>query len=229
MKVLFLIMSHETEDNNFLNYKRIWDEQILNLDKNKFNIEFKFLYSNNNISDEYIVEGNNLITKCNENYWYALLQKVLCGFDFFIKNNFDLVFKTNLSTIVNFEKLYDYFLNISSDREFVYDGITSQYHNYTFCSGAGMLLNRKSVELVLNNKDKLDESWTDDIFIGYVLNKLHNILPNEGNLNRYDIFQENSHFTKEDILNSTHIRIKVRKNDLDTIYSNQVYNYLLNN
>lgn len=220
-------MSHKTEDTNFLNYKRIWDEQILNLNKNKFNIEFKFLYSNNNISDEYIIEGNNLITRCNENYWYALLQKVLCGFNFFIKNDFDLVFKTNLSTIVNFESLYDFCLNISPDREFVYDGITGQYKNYTFCSGAGMLLNRKSVELILNNKDKVDESWTDDIFIGYVLNNLYNIHPNEGNLTRYDILYENSNFTKDDILNSTHIRIKVRKNDLDTIYSKKVYNYLL--
>ena len=92
-----------------------------------------------------------------------------------------------------------------------------------------MLLNRKSVGLVLSNKDKLHESWTDDIFIGYILNKLYNILPNEGNLNRYDIFHENSHFTKEDILNHTHIRIKVRKNDLDMTYSNIVYNYLSNN
>lgn len=222
-------MSHETEDGNFLNLKRIWDEQILNLDKNKFDIEFKFLYSDNNISDEYIIEGNNLITKCVENYWYALLQKTLCGFDFFMKNDFDLVFKTNLSTIINFEKFYEYCKQIPQSREFVYDGIIGQHQGYSFCSGAGMLLNRKSVGLVLSNKDKLHESWTDDIFIGYILNKLYNILPNEGNLNRYDIFHENSHFTKEDILNHTHIRIKVRKNDLDMTYSNIVYNYLSNN
>lgn len=228
MRVLMLIMSHETEDSNFKNYKRIWDEQISNLDKNKYNIEFKFLYSDNNISEEYEIEGNNLLTKCIENYWFALLQKVLCGFDYFIKKDFDLVFKTNLSTIVNFEKLYDYFLNIPIDREFVYDGITSKYKDYFFCSGAGMLLNRNSVELVLKHKHEINESWTDDIFVGYILNKIHNISPNQGNLNRYDIFQENSHFTKEEILNSTHIRIKVRKNDLDTIYSNMVYNYLLN-
>ena len=31
MKILILIMSHETNDINFINYKRIWDEQISNL------------------------------------------------------------------------------------------------------------------------------------------------------------------------------------------------------
>jgi hypothetical protein len=32
----------------------------------------------------------------------------MSGFDYFIKNDFDLVFKTNLSTIINFEKFYEY-------------------------------------------------------------------------------------------------------------------------
>jgi hypothetical protein len=136
-------MSHETDDSNFLNYKRIWDEQIRKLDKNKFNIEFKFLYSNNNILNEYEINGNNLITKCLENYWFALILKVMSGFDYFVKNDFDLVFKTNLSTIINFEKFYEYCEQIPQSREFVYDGVIGQYDNYSFCSGAGMLLNKK--------------------------------------------------------------------------------------
>ena len=35
MKILVLIMSHETNDNDFINYKKVWDNQILNLDKSK--------------------------------------------------------------------------------------------------------------------------------------------------------------------------------------------------
>ena len=104
MKILVLIMSHETTDSNFVNYKRVWDEQISKLDTSRFNIEFKFLYSNNEISEEYLIQGNNLITRCYENYWFSLILKVMSGFDYFIKNDFDLVFKTNLSTIINFEK-----------------------------------------------------------------------------------------------------------------------------
>jgi hypothetical protein len=77
MKILVLIMSHETNDNNFINYKKVWDNQILNLDKSKFNIEFKFLYSDNTIEEKYQIQGNNLITKCNEDYWHSLLLKVM--------------------------------------------------------------------------------------------------------------------------------------------------------
>jgi hypothetical protein len=226
MKILILIMSHKTKDESFTNFKRIWDEQISNINTSKFNIEFKFLYSDNKISEECKIQGNNLITKCDEDYWYALLLKVITGLEYFSQNNFDLVFKTNLSTIINFDKFYEYCSQISKDRKYVYDGLVGNYQDYYFCSGAGILLNTKSVNLILDNKNLLNETWTDDIFIGFVLNKLNGIQPNYGNINRFDIVNENSIFTKEDINNNTHIRIKVRTNNLDITYSNLVYRYL---
>jgi hypothetical protein len=217
-------MSHKTDDNIFLNYKRIWDEQIQNLKYSNF--EFKFLYSDENISEEYEIQGNNLITKCVENYWTALLLKVINGFEYFIQKDFDLVFKTNLSTIINFEKFHEYCEQISKSREFIYDGIFGNYEDYYFCSGAGMLLNKPSVNLILNNRWRIDNTWTDDIFIGFVLNKLNGIKPNEGNINRFDIGSNIPQFSKEDIINHTHIRVKVRVNDLDILYSNLIHNYL---
>jgi hypothetical protein len=218
-------MSHKTNDDVFINYKRIWDEQITNLNLPNFN--FKFLYSDNNISDEYVVQGNNLITNCVEDYWVALILKVINGFDYFIQNDFDLVFKTNLSTIINFEKFYEYCEQISKSREFIYDGIVGNYQDYFFCSGAGMLLNKPSVNLILNNKWRLDDTWTDDIFIGFILNKLNGIKPNEGNISRLDIINKNTKFTREDIINNTHIRVKVREHNLDIEYSNLVNKYLI--
>jgi hypothetical protein len=227
MKILVLIMSHETNDNNFINYKKVWDSQIFSLDKSKFNIEFKFLYSDNTIEENYQIQGNNLITKCNEDYWYSLLLKVMNGFDFFIQNDFDLVFKTNLSTIINFDKFYEYCCQIDNSREFIYDGTIGDYQNYSYCSGAGMLLNKNSVNLILNNKEHLSESWTDDIFIGFILNKLNKIKPCPS-LSRFDIIKENQQFSKENILNNTHIRIKVRIGDFDIKYTNIVYDFLTN-
>jgi hypothetical protein len=228
MKILVLIMSHETTDSNFVNYKRIWDKQISNLDTTKFNIEFKFLYSDNGISEEYLIKGDNLITKCVENYWYALLLKVMSGFDYFIQNDFDLVFKTNISTIINFEKFYEYCVQIPHSREFIYDGVVGQYQDYSYCSGAGMLLNKKSVFFVLNSKEYLNEQWTDDIFIGFVLNKLNGIQPC-GFLTRFDIIGPNTQVNEDVIKSSSHIRIKVRSGNLDEHYTNVVYSILQQN
>lgn len=218
-------MSHETTDSNFVNYKRVWDEQISKLDTSKFNIEFKFLYSDNNISEEYSIQGNNLITQCFENYWFALILKVMSGFDYFSKNDFDLVFKTNLSTIINFEKFYQYCEQIPQSREFVYDGVVGHYHDYSYCSGAGMLLNKSAVNIVLNSKEHLNESWTDDIFIGFILNKLNNIEPC-GQLTRFNIIETNAQITEDDIKSHSHIRIKVRSGNHDELYTNMVYGIL---
>lgn len=139
MKILILIMSHNTTDKSFVNFKRIWDEQILKLNTSKFNFEFKFLYSDNEISEEYQIQGNNLITKCVEDYWYSLLLKVIKGFEYFTQNDFDLVFKTNLSTIINFDKFYEYCEKISEYREYVYDGLVGYYQGYNFCSESNVI------------------------------------------------------------------------------------------
>ena len=218
-------MSHETNDINFINYKRIWDEQISNLNYDKFNIEFKFLYSNESITEDYTIDGNNLITKCPENYWYSLALKVMSGFDYFVKNDFDLVFKTNLSTIINFEKFYEYCNQIHNTKEFVYDGVVGHYQDYSFCSGAGMLLNKKSANLVLDNKNQLNEIWTDDIFIGFILNKLNGIQPC-GELTRFDIHHTNTEVTSDLVKLHSHIRIKVRSGNHDELFTNLVYNIL---
>jgi hypothetical protein len=149
----------------------------------------------------------------------------MSGFDYFIKNDFDLVFKTNLSTIINFEKFYEYCEQIPQSREFVYDGVIGQFDNYSFCSGAGMLLNKKSVNIVLNSREHLNESWTDDIFIGFILNKLNGIQPC-GLLTRFDIDTNNRQVNEDAIKSSSHIRIKVRSENLDEHYTNVVYNIL---
>jgi hypothetical protein len=133
-------MSHYG-DEIFDNYKHIWDIKI-SLIKEKYPIDVLFLYSDDKIENDYIVVGNKLISKCIENYWTALLTKVMNGFDYFKNNNYDLVFKTNLSTIINFDKFYEYCSSINTD-EIIYQGVTGSYLDYVFCSGAGMLLNQK--------------------------------------------------------------------------------------
>ena len=149
----------------------------------------------------------------------------MSGFKFFYNNDYDFVFKTNLSTIVNLKKLYDY-ISIINNEQTVYEGVVGTYDNYKFCSGAGMLLNKKSVKIILENENLINSSWTDDIFIGYVLNKLNNIQPSYVGLNRYDV-TENTIVT-EDLKNYTHIRIKIRKKNKDIYFTNEVFKKIYN-
>lgn len=220
-KVLILVMSHEG-DETFKQYKEIWNQKI-NIIKHKFLIDVLFLYSDEKLDTDFALVGDRLISKCEENYWQALLTKTITGFKYFSSKDYDLVFKTNLSTIINFDKFYEYCLSVNCEN-FIYEGRVGKHLDYEFCSGAGMLLNKKTVNLVLNNINKIDDTWTDDIFIGYVLNKLNGIQPIENGLNRFDILSEIT-LTNE-IKNYTHIRIKIRKEDKDYFYSKKVFNIL---
>ncbi len=216
-------MSHEG-DETFKEYKKIWEQKINVINNNPF-IDVLFLYSDENLDNEFIVVDNKLISKCEENYWQALLTKTINGFKYFANKDYDLVFKTNLSTIINFDKFYNYCSSIDCEK-FIYEGRIGVHLDYTFCSGAGMLLNKKTVNLVLDNTDKIDTTWTDDIFIGYILNKLNNIRPLENGLSRFDVLSEIE--LNDTIKNYTHVRIKIRRGDSDVLYSKKVFNLLYN-
>jgi hypothetical protein len=221
-KILVLVMAHNQSDEVFKNYKRVWDLKIDNV-RNRLPIDIIFLYADENITEEYKLIGNHLTTKHEENYWSALLHKVISGFKYFSKSDYDLVFKTNLSTLINFDKFYEYCRGLNVDN-FIYQGFIGEYDGYKFCSGAGMLLNKRSVDLVLDNLNLVNEKWTDDIFIGFVLNKLNNIMPEYAGLNRLDITQDTR--LPDNLKTYTHIRIKIRRDDKDILYTNKVFNLI---
>jgi hypothetical protein len=226
MKVLVLVMAHETEDAVFKGYKDVWDKKLSIIKNKGYNIDVLFLYSNENLSEKYTIIDNNLYTKCKENYWNSLLLKSMSGLDFFIKNDYDLVFKTNLSTIINLERFIECCSNIYDLSDYVYYGAIGDYKDYKFVSGAGILLNKKSVKLLIDNESEITSEWTDDIFLGYILNKKHNIEPKVNCLNRYDLITKNQYIDPDIVKNSTHIRIKVRVGNEDIEFSNKIYSIL---
>ena len=93
-------MCHKTDDNVFVNYKRIWDEQIFSLKSPNF--EFKFLYSDDNISEEYQIQGNT-ISYQNKKTISGLSQKL-------IKDS--LIEYINIKKLnINCDELIDFILN----------------------------------------------------------------------------------------------------------------------
>jgi len=226
-KILILVQEHTTDDIVFVNYKKVWLKTIEYVKQNNLPIDVLFLNTDINLANTYEIIGDTLYSKYEENYWDALLIKVMNGFDYFMSSDYDLVFKTNLSTIINFDLFYNFCNERYQNDEIVYDGLFSHYNDFAFCSGAGMLLNKNSVKIIMDNKDKVTKEWTDDIFFGYVLNKLNSISPNNRGLSRFDVLT-NSTLTSQ-IKHHTHIRIKIRNNDQDVFYTNGVYDILYNN
>jgi hypothetical protein len=226
MKVLVLVMSHKTEDTVFKGYKEVWDKKLSIIKDKGYNIDVLFLYSDENIDQEYKIIDNNLYTKCVENYWSSLLLKVMSGFDHFIKSDYDLVFKTNLSTLINLDKFYKCCESILNSEEYIYHGVIGNYENYDYISGAGMLLNKKTVSLIIESKSEITPQWTDDIFFGHVLSRKHLIKPKMECMDRYNLIDQNQQVDPKSVMDSSHIRIKVRAGNKDVEFSNKVFEIL---
>ena len=139
--------------------------------------------------------------------------------------------KTNLSTFLNIDVFYNFFLNDENiNTEYLYSGTIGEYNRYYFCSGANMLLNKNTVKIILDNIDKISSEWTDDIFFGYILNKLNNITPIEKEYERFDIikYQNRDHYINNQNIDLYRcIRVKVRddNNYYDKIYFELLYDF----
>ncbi len=100
-------------------------------------------------------------------------------------DHYDYVWRTNLSSVLDFDGLYQYCLNISNNTGF-YGGYIGEYQHSTnillkkegvwgnyqfshFASGAGFLMSRDVVEYLLENQSLLRWDLIDDVAIGLLL------------------------------------------------------------
>jgi hypothetical protein len=100
-------------------------------------------------------------------------------------DHYDYVWRTNLSSVLDFDGLYQYCLNISKNTGF-YGGYIGKYQHSTnillkkegvwgnyqfshFASGAGFLMSRDVVEYLMENQSLLRWDLIDDVAIGLLL------------------------------------------------------------
>ncbi len=84
------------------------------------------------------------------------------------KDHYDYVWRTNLSSVLDFDGLYQYCLTISKNTGF-YGGYIGNYGDGRFASGAGFLMSRDVVEYLLENQSLLRWDLIDDVAIGLLL------------------------------------------------------------
>lgn len=94
--------------------------------------------------------------------------KYLTSLKYLYEQNYDIVYKTTLSSIVNPQKFIS-FVNSISTAEPIYAGTQVKFPNVEFVSGANLLLNRKSIELVLQKKSRWNHAHLDDVAISRLL------------------------------------------------------------
>lgn len=139
---------------------------------------------------------------------------------------YDYVFRVNSSCYVNIPELIKFLQNTKSKLP-LYAGykLSSSVCNYII--GVGILLNKQSIELIIQNENKWDHSYIDDISLGLLFEQLDvKITEFDMQLVSRDIFKYNIQSDK--ILYRCKMEIRGYPRILDQYFIKQTHNLLSN-
>jgi len=197
MEIIILILANDSD--HYLECQNLW-RSYMNLHPN---IKSYFIKLDPQITTDILLDNNTIFIKGNESFVPGCLIKTINSIDFLLKTqNFDFIFRTNMSSVLDLHKFYNLLDNYKND----YSGKIGYHNNIKFASGAGMLLSKQLCYTLINSKNTLDYNLLDDVSIGFLLQNI-NINP----LTRFETFNyENNvnQITKEMIKDYYHFRCK---------------------
>jgi hypothetical protein len=154
-------------------------------EKHSYILNIKFLYGK--CEKIKSIENHIIQIDQDENDFDCITNKFLNGLKSLKLNDIDLVYKTNGSSILFIDKFIDYVLKTISVSQKVYNGVVAYDSGCSFASGAGILLSKNNVDLIINNENFITQNkfaHPDDVLLGMLFNR-NNIFPTDAP--RYDI------------------------------------------
>ena len=147
------------------------------------NTQFQQLLGSQSLCDRFELDVLNktLFIRGDECLIPGILYKTVEALSYFLSFDYDFVWRTNLSSVLDFEGLQRYLGTINSSG--FYGGYVGKAlsvgENIFFASGAGFLMSRDVAEYLVLNKDSLRWDLIDDVAIGALLEPRYGIVPIE--------------------------------------------------
>ena len=169
LKILILVLSSKTypSSRNKKAIKKTWGS---NLEDNFEIIFYESGETEKIIDDTLFVETDT----SSKNLGY----KLLLALDWCSRNiDYDFIFRTNTSSFVNTVELENFISNNLINKEHVYCGmpLVRDYKDsdkkINFLSGAGIILNKKTTQLILDKRKNWDHSEWEDVSLGKLLSE----------------------------------------------------------
>jgi hypothetical protein len=206
MKLIILILANDT--NEYLKMQMLWKVYM-----NKFPyIKSFFIKYKSDLQENIVLCDDTIYIKGLESLIPGCLDKTIQSIEFLLKNNeFDFIFRTNMSSVVDLNKLY----NLLNDK-IECAGVIGFCNCKRFVSGAGILMNKNTCKMLINNKHTLNYTIMDDVSLGDFFTS-NNI--NITALTRFEAYNYEDNInliTKDSISDYYHFRCK-SDNNLKTI------------
>ena len=156
---------------------------------------YYFITCKNLGNKEYLVDDKNymLYIHGRETFLPGILEKTIKAFDIIhtkLKLEYDYIFRTNISTVVQLENTQSYlshFPNPTNNMYYIgplvqlqwldhHSGIVDKrYWGTPFCSGTCIILSHALIENIIRNREKLHYNIIDDISIGHYVSQDKNV------------------------------------------------------
>jgi hypothetical protein len=213
-KLIVSIPSIKSED--YINLENACKQTWLNY--NNQDVKHLFYYGSNEDKfkeNELYVKCNNQTSKTESNKFVGqhpiIIEKTIKMFEFALKNyNFEFMFRTNLSSYLDLNLLLKYIDKIESRN--CYMGYIGYHEQIVFASGAGILLSRDMVDLLVNKQNMIDQNLIDDVAFAKLF---YDLKINPKPLPRFTFpmctNQDNQFFSQ--IKQSKHFHFRVKTND----------------
>jgi hypothetical protein len=123
-------------------------------------------------------ENKTLFIRSDECLIPGILHKTVEALSYFLSFDYDFIWRTNLSSVLDFEGLQRYLGTINSSGFYGgYVGKTVSGKDIWFASGAGFIMSRNVAEYLVLNKSLLRWDLIDDVAIGALLEPQYGIVP----------------------------------------------------
>ena len=181
--IIYLFIFYNKKKENYNNKKKFYkiifiviasDTDYYNKNKKILN---KFMNSHKDVKTFYIYcnkkklnNEDNLYFDCNESLRPGILQKTIQAFQYINKHyNYDYIIRTNLSTFWNINHLLQRIQKLPKEKCLAGQKCRS------FISGTGIILSHDLVNILINDKNKLNYKNADDVEISHYLHNNYNI------------------------------------------------------
>lgn len=232
-KIIILILSSNSELYN--EFKRL---QLLYLNKYNPLIKFFFIEFKDNQEEDVIESSNTLYFKGSESVTPGMIIKTSLAINY-LKNkyDYDFIFRTNLSTLINIHSLCEHINTLPKEN------ICSGFIVFGFITGTGIIMSKNVAELIADNYEKFNYTSTcEDVLITNMFNhyNIQYIQPskywwglivdvNDGEREQWKIYYTENKYKQFDYLNNImHYRIKNGNRDIDLLYFKELLKKIYN-